>query len=136
MHSDSKVKEFHNQDQQTVWKLHIVKIKSFTIKCSFIWFLVWTTLIWYIFDLNVYQKFCPLSILELLKLSMTDVGRLATKLWVWQSCEHTDNNCQYYIDNEIVQYNISAAVYRHNVNNLYITICVPCSLSITHGPWI
>ena len=40
MHSDSKVKEFHNQDQQTVWQLHIVKIKSFTIKCSSIWFLV------------------------------------------------------------------------------------------------
>ena len=45
-------------------------------------------------------------------LSMTDVGRLATKLSVWQSREHTDNNCQYYIDNEIEQYNILAEVYR------------------------
>ena len=29
MHSDSKVKEFHNQDQQTVWKSHIFKITQF-----------------------------------------------------------------------------------------------------------
>ena len=51
-------------------------------------------------------------------LSMTDVGRLAPKLSVWKSREHTDNNCQYYIDNEIEQYNILAAVYRQIVNNL------------------